>query len=88
MHIYLLLLIALLSLLLIQVTRAIAVMRSENKALQDLLILMLGQNDSLDPSRWSLWDQVNEIRVEIERLRNHIDKIEGAQPQQQPPKAP
>ena len=88
MHIYLLLLIALLSLLLIQVTRAIAVMRSENKALQDLLILMLGQNDSLDPSRWSLWDQVNEIRVEIERLRNHIDKIEGARPKQQPPKAP
>ena len=88
MHVYSIVLIALLSLVVIQLTRVISAIRSENKATQDLLISMLGQNDNLDPTHWSLWDQVNEIRVEVERLRNYIDKIEDAQLQQQPSEAP
>ena len=88
MHVYSIVLIALLSLVVIQLTRVISAIRSENKATQDLLISMLGQNDNLDPTHWSLWDQVNEIRVEVERLRNYIDKIEDAQLQQQPSESP
>ena len=88
MHIYSIVLIALLLLILIQLTRVISAIRSEGETHQNLLISMLGQNDSLDPNYWTLWDQANEIRVEVERIRHYMDKIEDAQLQQQPSEAP